>query len=309
MQDGSALADRVAAIRAFNRFYTRVIGLLHAGYLQTPYSVTEARVIYELAHCESLEISELRHLLELDAGYLSRILNRFAAEDLVAKARSGEDGRRRVIHLTDKGHATFAILNERSASDIGGLLAAVREEDQQRLITAMDVITDVLGESRRREAFVLRPPRPGDLGWVVQRHGAIYAEEYGWDQTFEALVARIVADYVDHLDPAREAAWIAEVDGQPVGSVLCVRKSDSEAQLRLLLVDPTARGLGIGGRLVEECIRFARQSRYSRILLLTNDVLVDARRIYERAGFRLVSEEPHQSFGHALVGQVLGRDL
>jgi len=242
-------------------------------------------------------------------GYLSRILARFEADGLALRERSAADGRRQVIRLTEQGRAAFETLNARSAEEIGALLSRLSEEDQRRLVGAMEVIRDVLEQHPRPESYLLRPLRPGDLGWVVHRHGVLYAEEYGWDDTFEALVARIVAEYVEHRDPQRENAWIAEVDGEPVGCVFCVKKDEQVAQLRILLVEPTARGLGIGARLVEECMRFARRAGYEEIMLWTNDVLEDARRIYERAGFELVEEEKHHSFGHDLVGQNWSRKL
>lgn len=299
----ASTGDRVAAVRWFNRFYTDVIGVLREGLLHTPYSLTEARVIFELAQRQETEVADLRRTLDIDAGYLSRILARFEADGLAQRQRSAADGRRQVIRLTEQGRAAFETLDARSAEEVHALLSQLSEEDQRRLVGAMAVIRDVLEQSRRPDAYVLRPLRPGDLGWVVHRHGVVYAEEYGWDETFEALVARIVADYVDHRGPQRENVWIAEVDGAPAGCVFCVKKDDTVAQLRLLLVEPAARGLGIGARLVEECIRFARRAGYEEIMLWTNDVLEDARRIYERAGFELVEEEKHHSFGHDLVGQ------
>ena len=301
--------ERVAAIRAFNRFYTSAIGVLQAAYLQMPYSVTEARVLYEAAQVEALEVSRLRRLLGVDGGYLSRVLTHLESEGLITKTRSPEDGRRQVLRLTAEGRGTFDTLNARSAADIQQWLDGVPEEHQRRLVGAMATIRDILSATPRPEAFVIRAPYPGDLGWVVQRHGALYADEYGWDDTFEALVARIVADYVDHRDPRREAAWIAEVDGQPMGCVFCVRKDEGTAQLRLLLVDPEVRGLGMGSRLIGECLAFARRAGYRRLMLWTNDVLTEARRLYERAGFALLTEERHHSFGHDLVGQIWEREL
>jgi DNA-binding MarR family transcriptional regulator/GNAT superfamily N-acetyltransferase len=295
--------ERVAAVRAFNRFYTTVIGLLGEGLLRTPYSLTEARLIFELAQREATEVADLRRALDLDAGYLSRILARFVSDGLVTRARSSSDGRRQVIRLTGQGRRAFKTLDRRSADEIRSLLAQLSDEEQRRLVDAMAAIRDVFKGPRRAPPFVIRPPRSGDFGWVVQRHGVLYAEEYGWDETFEALVARIVADYVDHRDPRREEAWIAEVDGERVGCVFCCRKDRATAQLRLLLVEPRARGKGIGTRLVEECIRFARSAGYERLMLWTNDVLEDARRIYERTGWKLVEEEVHHSFGRDLVGQ------
>ena len=305
----AALPDGVAAVRAFNRFYTNVIGLLREGLLRTPYSLTEARVIFELAQRDATELVELRRELDIDAGYVTRILARFEADGLVEKERSPTDRRRHVVSLTARGRLAFAMLDRRSAEEVGAMLSRLGGVEQRRLVAAMSTIRGILEPSRRSEPFVLRPPQAGDFGWVIQRHGELYSEEYGWDESFEALVARIVADYVKNRDPARENAWIAELDGQPVGSVFCVRKDEEIAQLRLLLVDPRARGMGIGTELVEWCVDFARHAGYERIMLWTNDVLDDARRIYERTGFELEEEEPHHSFGRDLVGQNWGRRL
>ena len=291
----------MAAVRRFNRFYTNMIGLLRGKYLDTPYSLTEARILFELAQDDASEVTDLRRTVDIDAGYLSRILARFSSDGLVTRQRSAADGRRQVISLTGGGRSVVAGLDARSAAQTRDMLDAVRDDDRRRLLDAMRVITDVLSEAPQPRGYVLRAPQAGDLGWVVQRHAALYAEEFGWDQAFEALVARIVADYVDNRDPDREAAWIAEVDGTPAGCVFCVRKDDSTAQLRMLLVEPWARGLGIGSRLVEEVLRFARRAGYSDITLWTNDVLVGARRIYQRAGFTLDDEARHHSFGTDLV--------
>jgi DNA-binding MarR family transcriptional regulator/N-acetylglutamate synthase-like GNAT family acetyltransferase len=295
-------SDRIDAVRAFNRFYTNLIGVVSEGLLETPYSLTEARVIFELGQRELSEVAVLRRSLDLDAGYLSRILTRFAADGLIRRERSADDARRQLAGLTGRGREVFRDLDARSAREIGRILAELPEEEQRRLVGAMSAIEEVLGEQRRPAMCVLRPFGPGDFGWVVQRHGAVYAAEYGWDTTFEALVARVVADYVESGDK-RSDAWIAEVDGEPVGCVFCVPKTERVAQLRLLLVEPSARGMGIGGRLVEECVRFARRSGYDELVLWTNDVLADARRIYQRAGFELVEEGPHHSFGHDLTEQ------
>jgi DNA-binding MarR family transcriptional regulator/GNAT superfamily N-acetyltransferase len=306
----TATEDRVAAVRAFNRLYTGRIGLLGEGFLHTEHSLTEARVLYELGQRDVVEVAELRRELQMDAGYLSRLLSRLEDQGLVVRERSQDDGRRQRVRLTDEGQDAFAELDRRSAAEIGALLDGLGEERQRRLVAAMEAIADVLGDAPSHDAgFVLRPPHPGDYGWIVHRHGAQYADEYGWDETFEALVARIVADYAEGHDPRCEAAWIAEVDGEPVGCVFCVRKDDATAQLRLLLVDPRARGRGIGGRLVEECLRFARRASYERIVLWTNDVLHEARRLYERAGFELVESGRHHAFGHDLVEQTWARDL
>jgi DNA-binding MarR family transcriptional regulator/GNAT superfamily N-acetyltransferase len=313
---GREIERHSAAVREFNRYYTGVIGLLESGYLQTPYSLTEARVIFELAQSggpaadaaagTGVDAAALCRSLGLDAGYLSRILARFDADGLIARERSAADGRRQAVTLTAAGRQAFLLLNERADTQIAQLLAAVTAADRERLTAAMAEVRRILDGSPRQPAaslIVLRPPRPGDLGWVIQRNGAIYAAEYGWDRTYEALVARIVADYAASHDPRREAAWIAELDGQPAGCVFCVKESEHTARLRLLLVEPDARGGGIGARLVDECIRFARQAGYTELILWTNDVLSAARRIYEKAGFELVSSAPQHSFGHDLVSQ------
>lgn len=299
--------DRIDAVRAFNRYYTNVIGVLRGGLLDTPHSLAEARVIFELAHRERTPVADLRRDLDIDPGFLSRILRRLDQRGLVERERSGSDARRRIVRLTRAGRAAFRTLDGRSARQVGDLLSGIGEADQRRLLSAMRTIRHVL-EGPGGEV-ILREPAAGDHGWVVQRHGALYAEEYGWDEAFEALVARIVGEYVDGRDPARERAWIADVGGEPAGCVYCVRRDDRRAQLRLLLVEPWARGMGVGTRLVDACLRFAREAGYVSIMLWTNDVLHAARRIYERAGFELVDAEPHHSFGHDLVGQHWSRDL
>jgi DNA-binding MarR family transcriptional regulator/GNAT superfamily N-acetyltransferase len=309
---GTAVAGggaAVAAVRAFNRFYTNMIGLLRGKYLGTPYSLTEARILFELAQRDACEVTDLRRTVDIDAGYLSRILGRFDSDHLITRERSAADGRRQVIRLTENGRWVVAGLDAQSATQTRDMLAAVHDDDRRRLLDAMHVITDVLSESPQPRGYLLRAPQPGDMGWVVQRHGALYAEEFGWDERFEALVARIVADYVDNREPGAEAAWIAEVDGTPAGCVFCVRKNDRTAQLRMLLVEPWARGLGIGSRLVEEVLRFARRAGYSDITLWTNDVLSGARRIYQRAGFALDDEARHHNFGKDLVEQNWSRRL
>jgi len=293
---------QVTAVREFNRFYTNVIGLLREGLLDTPYSLAEARILFELARGET-ETAHLRRWLDIDAGYLSRLLARFEADGLVTRTRSPLDGRRQVVGLTGAGRAVQADLDARSGAQIRALLGGLAPDGRRRLAGAMAGIQEIIGPAPPPAAFVLRPPVPGDLGWVVQRHGALYAAEYGWDASFEALVAGIVADYAARDDHRGEAVWIAELSGEPAGCVFCVRKTAATAQLRLLLVEPRARGLGMGGRLVAECVSFARRSGYREIVLWTNDVLDAARRIYQRAGFQLVSSQPHHAFGHDLVEQ------
>jgi DNA-binding MarR family transcriptional regulator/GNAT superfamily N-acetyltransferase len=299
----------VASVREFNRFYTNVIGLLRGKYLDTPYSLTEARLLFELGQRDASEVTDLRRVVDIDPGYLSRILARFESDGLIDRQRSAADGRRQVIRLTGSGRTVVAGLDARSAGQTRDLLAGLRDDEQRHLLEAMRVITETLTEAPQPRGYLLRAPRPGDMGWVVQRNGAVYAAEFGWDDSYEALVARIVADYVDNRDPEAEAAWIAEVDGVQAGCVFCVREDASTARLRLLLVEPWARGLGIGARLVEEVLRFARQAGYTRITLWTNDVLASARGIYQRAGFTLDNESEHHSFGKDLTGQNWSRTL
>jgi DNA-binding MarR family transcriptional regulator/GNAT superfamily N-acetyltransferase len=302
----AAVKERVAAVRRFNRYYTNVLGLLQEGLLETPYSLTEARVIFELsAAAEPVDTSGLRRRLDIDPGYLSRVLAQLQKAGLITRQQSPADGRRQLVSLTGPGREASQLLDQRSVSQVSELLSRLPESRQRDLTSAMGCVENILdGPGRARPAaYVLRSPDPGDLGWVVRQHGVLYADEYHFDAGFEALVARIVADYANDHDPRREAAWIAEVDGEPAGCVFCVRKDDSTAQLRLLLVDPAARGLGIGARLVSECVSFARRAGYSELVLWTNDILTAALHVYQAAGFRLVRQEQHQSFGHDLTGQ------
>ena len=296
--------QRVAAVRRFNRFYTRQIGLLQESYLKSQFSLSQVRVLYELAHRERPTATELGRELGLDPGYLSRILRLFEKRGFLKRTPSKADGRQSHLFLTARGQAAFAPLNTRSREEIGSMLRALRARDQIRLVDSMHAIEGVLGaQPEKKVPYLLRPHRPGDMGWVVSRHGALYAQEYGWDETFEALVAGIVKKFIEHYDPRKERCWIAEKDGEPVGSVFVVKQSATVAKLRLMLVEPKARGLGIGARLVEECVRFAGQAGYGKITLWTNSVLRAARRIYKEAGFRVVREERHKSFGHDLVGE------
>ncbi|OLC20234.1 MAG: MarR family transcriptional regulator [Chloroflexi bacterium 13_1_40CM_68_21] len=303
-QVGSPFERRVDAVREFNRFYTRRIGVLEEAYLGSPFSLTQVRVLYELAHRETATASELARELDLDAGYLSRILRSFTRRGVTAKTAAKDDARKTILRLTSRGRRVIEPLEAKARAQIGSMLDAVSGAQQGRVVDAMRAIeASLAGSASTQRKVRLRSHRPGDMGWVVERHGTLYWQEYGWDETFEALVAGIVAKFVEHLDRKRERCWIAELDGDPVGCVFCVRKSKTVAKLRLLLVEPRARGLGIGRQLVDECIRFARAAGYRELTLWTNDVLVAARRIYERTGFELVEGERHHSFGKDLVGQ------
>jgi DNA-binding MarR family transcriptional regulator/GNAT superfamily N-acetyltransferase len=298
----------VQEIREFNRFYTNLIGALdYSRHLHTPFTLTEARILYELAHAQGRDAADLRADLSLDAGHLSRILTAFEQRQLVTRAPSRQDARRQRIELTSRGREAAALLEERSREAVGSLVERIAPEDRGALTEALGAVRRILHEDPRPtggERVAVRGPRAGDLGWSIERNAAVYAAEYGWNEEYEALVARIVADYADSHDPEREAMWVAELDGQRVGCVFCVRDVEPDtARLRLLLVDPAARGHGIGGRLVDTCIGFARECGYGAMVLWTNDVLAGARRIYQRAGFELVAERPHRSFGKHLVGQ------
>ncbi len=301
---GSELEAQIASVRRFNRAYTRLLGLLHRGLLSSRFSLAEARILYELAQRNGASGAELARELGLDAGYLSRILKKFESRGLIQRTPLARDGRQSLIGLTDAGREAFTGLDRASHDQIADIIGPLPAGQRTVLVQAMKTIERVLKLAPEpRSPYVLRPPRPGDMGWIVHRHGVLYGQEYGWDETFEALVAEIAASFVKNFDPRCERCWIAERDGDVVGSVFLVKESEREAKLRLLYVEPSARRLGIGGRLVEECIRFARDCGYRTVTLWTNDVLVSARRIYEANGFRLIAEEPHHSFGRDLVGQ------
>ncbi len=296
----------IPAVRSFNRFYTRQIGVLREGLLKSPFSLAEVRVLYEIAHREQPTATELCQQLGLDPGYLSRILREFEKRGLVRKSVSRADGRQSLLGLTVRGRETFATLDARQNDEIATWLRQLPAPEQGRLVQAMRVIESVLGAGPEpRTPYILRPHQPGDMGWVVHRHGVLYSQEYGYDETFEALVAEIAARFIQRFDPKRERCWIAERDGEIVGSVFLVKKSQTVAKLRLLLVEPSARGLGIGKRLVGECLRFARQVGYKKIVLWTQSELPAARHIYQEAGFRLVKQEKHRSWGRDdLVSQI-----
>jgi DNA-binding MarR family transcriptional regulator/N-acetylglutamate synthase-like GNAT family acetyltransferase len=292
-------------MRRFNRFYTRQIGLLDEGLLNSPFSLTQVRTLYELAQRDQTTAVELCTTLGLDAGYLSRILASFRKTGLIERQESPDDARQTLLRLTKKGRKAFEPLNARSNEQVSRMLSALPPTKQDDLIRAMGTIEAALSDQARRlQSYVLRPQRPGDMGWVVWRHGVLYSQEYGYDERFEALVAGIVSQFVARLDPARERCWIAERDGENVGSAFLVKKSQSVAKLRLLLVEPSARGLGIGQRLVDECVRFAKGTGYNKVMLWTQSELAAARRLYQKAGFELVGEEKHESWSRRdLVAQ------
>ncbi len=301
------LEGHIQAVRHFNRFYTRQIGLLQEHHLDSEFSLTEVRILYELAHRTALSASDLSRELGLNAGYLSRVISAFEKKGLIAKTRSPDDARVTELALTDKGRASFAPLNDASRREIMAMLERLPDPGQQQLLDAMGQIQGLLGEPS--QSYLLRGPQPGDMGWIIHRQAVLYAQEYGWNTEYEALVAEIVAKFIREFNPVSERCWIAEKDGKVVGSVFIVRQDQTTAKLRLLYVDPAARGLGIGSRLVDECLRFAHLAGYTKMTLWTNSVLTGARRIYDKAGFQLIEEEPHHSFGKNLIGQVFARDL
>jgi DNA-binding MarR family transcriptional regulator/predicted GNAT family acetyltransferase len=295
--------DRIAAVRAFNRSYTKFLGALNEHLLSTPYSLTEARVLFELGQRDETEVAALRQATGLDAGYLSRVLSRFEDNGHVRRDKSGSDARRQVIRLTNKGRDAFRVLDTKSVGQIRELLADLTDEEQVRLLEAMEMIRNRVDRPTTRPDVALRDPAPGDFGWVIERNGTLYAAEHGFDSSYEALVARIVAGYLDKHDPDHERAWIAELNGERVGAVFCVRQDDTTAKLRLLHVEPSARGAGVGSVLVDECVRFAKSAGYREMELWTVSLLAPARRIYQRAGFTLAEEDTSQRFGKELTGQ------
>ncbi|WP_407176444.1 GNAT family N-acetyltransferase [Bradyrhizobium sp. STM 3562] len=310
-QSSLAQADQdVAAVRAFNRFYTRKLEVLDQHLLKSPFSLSEARVMYELAHRGDLSAKEIGLELGLDPGYLSRIVQKFEEDGLISRKPLATDRRQYQLSLTGKGRAAFAKLERTSQEHVGLMLGTLSADDRNRLLGAMGLIERLLGEQRAAlPPAILRDPRPGDMGYVVQSHGALYASEYGFDSSFEALVAEIAAEFITSFDASRERCWIADIDGRPVGSVFLVRHNDDVAKLRLLLVEPSARGLGLGQRLVAECVSFARACGYRSITLWTQSILIAARKIYQDAGFALVKSEPHRSFGQNLIGETWERAL
>jgi DNA-binding MarR family transcriptional regulator/N-acetylglutamate synthase-like GNAT family acetyltransferase len=302
--------DQIQAVRAFNRFYTRKLGVLDQQLLKSPFSLSEARVLYELAHAGDQSAKEIGIALGLDPGYLSRIVQNFDESGLIARKPLATDRRQYQLSLTAKGRQAFAKLERVTQEDVAAMLRPLPDEDRRRLTGSMETIERLLGLPRTpAPRATLRDPRPGDMGWVVQSHGALYASEYGFDSGFEALVAEIVSKYMTSYDPSRERCWIADIEGRPVGSVFLVKGSDDVAKLRLLLLDPAARGQGLGQRLVAECVSFAQACGYRRMTLWTQSILVAARGIYQGAGFKLTATEPHRSFGQNLVGETWEREL
>lgn len=300
----TVLARRVSEIRQFNRFYTKCIGALSESYLDSQFSLAETRVLYELAHREESTAKELGEILEMDAGYLSRILRSFSDRSLIRRVTSKTDARQQLIILTAKGRKEFSPLEQGARDGVAELLKPLSNEKQEQIMSAMNTIRMTLGdEIPKNNSFILRSPKAGDMGWVVQRHATMYAEEYGWDEQFESLVLGVVADYVKQHDEKKECCWIAEKDGKNVGSIFLMRQDDEIAKLRLLIVEPSTRGMGIGARLVDEVIHFARQCGYKKVQLWTNSCLHAARKIYQNVGFVLVDETPHSMFGEGLVGQ------
>lgn len=301
----STLDDKIDQVRKFNRFFTRKIGALREGLLHSSYSLTEVRILFEIANSDTPIATKLSRELGLDAGYLSRILARFEEQGLTERVRSEQDGRQYIIRLTPEGKKLFSLLDQRSRDEIAEILNELSEEEQQKLLKAMHDIENILDKKSFKfsEAFFLRSHQLGDMGWVTHRHGVLYAQEYGWDERFEAFVAQITADFINNYKPERERCIIAEMNGEIVGSVFVVQSSDTVAKLRLLLVEPKARGLGLGSRLVQECITFARRAGYQKLVLWTNSVLEEARHIYAKAGFKLVEQEAHHSFGKDLIGE------
>lgn len=302
------LSPQIDTVRRFNRFYTRAIGVLHEGWADSPFSLTEARVLYELAHRDKPTATLVRNSLDLDAGYLSRMLSSFEKRGLVKKTPCEDDGRQALLTLTSKGLAQFAPLESRTVEQVRSMLERLPANKQRQLLGSMHTIETILGpadsgNSTSGSSYLLRPHQPGDMGWIVHRQGVLYAREYGYDEQFEALAAEVVAKFIQQYDPKRERCWIAEKDGEVVGSVFLVTKSKTISQLRLLYVEPATRGLGIGSRLVGECVRFARQVASKKMILWTQSELHAARHIYKKAGFRVVKRTPHHSFSKDLVAE------
>jgi DNA-binding MarR family transcriptional regulator/GNAT superfamily N-acetyltransferase len=309
MPDGS-VAHHIAAVRSFNRFYTQRIGVLQEGWLKSPFSLAQARVLYEILYRDKPTATELARDLGLDAGYLSRILRAFETGGVIVRETSDADGRQSLLSVTSRGRKKFAPIETQTNDAVSALLGELSHAEQARLVDAMGTIEDLLGHKAvAKVPYILRPPRAGDMGWIVGRHGVRYGEDYGWDEQIEALTAEIVATFVRNYDAKRERCWIAERNGENVGSVLLVKETDQVARLRLLLVEPRARGLGIGARLVDECVRFARATGYEKVTLWTHSILTAARHIYQKAGFSLTHSWSHDEFGQTLTGETWDLEL
>jgi DNA-binding MarR family transcriptional regulator/GNAT superfamily N-acetyltransferase len=314
MSQPETLTPRIDEIRRFNRFYTRQIGVLRRGHLDSEFTLAEVRVLYELANRPTTTAAQLAEELDLDAGYLSRMLRGFSRKRLISRKRQIDDGRERAISLTPAGRAVFAQLDQVAREGIANLIAPLDSREQSELVGAMTVIERLLGSSASSSRtpsppWVLRQPDPGDLGWILHRHGVLYTREYGWDWRFEGLVAGVLSEFVAKFVPSRDRCWVAERDGKIIGSVFVVQSSPTLARLRLLYVEPSARGLGVGRALVRECLQFARKAGYQRMTLWTNSVLTSARRIYEAEGFELTESGLHDHFGVELTGETWERDL
>lgn len=298
------LPERIDAIRRFNRLYTRRIGLLQSSHLGTQYSLTEARVLFELGQRPAMTAKDLCGILELDQGYVSRILARFEKKGLISRRASDDDGRMQHVVLSKAGQKTYTVLDDKARDAIAALLDGKAEEDQRALASAARTFEDILRDEPSGSTMIIRPPRSGDLGWIVYRHGVLYAQEYGWDITFEGVVAEIITNFAKRNDPARERCWVAERNGEIVGAVFLVSDDAQTARLRLLYVEPSARGHGLGKQLVGQCVGFAREAGYRKIVLWTHDVLTSARKLYQEAGFRLIESEPRRSFGVDVVSEI-----
>jgi DNA-binding MarR family transcriptional regulator/GNAT superfamily N-acetyltransferase len=308
----NVLAQRAAAVRRFNRFYTRQIGVLRKTYLDSSYSLGEMRVLYEIAHAGARTASDIARALNLDAGYLSRVLRNFEKKGLITRKASREDARQSQLAMTARGLKTFAPYERRSQQQAGAMLGKLEPTQQAKLVAAMKTIEGLLdanAEPEQKSDYILRQPRPGDFGWIVTRHAELYAQEYGWTDPFEGLCAQIVADFANKNDPACERCWIAELNGENVGTIMLVKDSDDVARLRLLLVDPKGRGLGLGAKLVDECVRFARAARYKKITLWTHSILTAARHIYEKVGFQLTACEPRHTWSKDVVAEFWDLEL
>jgi DNA-binding MarR family transcriptional regulator/GNAT superfamily N-acetyltransferase len=300
------LSEKIEAVRRFNRLYTKRIGLLNQGLLKSKFPLTQVRILFELAQLEQATAKDLIRELDIEAGYLSRILSAFEKNNLLLRLPSKSDNRQHLLKLTSKGKKALSVLNARANQEVAALLQSLSPEAQDRLLSAMQSLENILGIRRgiTLTPYLLRSHVPGDIGWIIHRHGVLYSQEYGFDETFEALVAEILARFIQRHDPKREHLWIAEQDGERIGSVMIVDAGEEVAQLRLLLVEPKARGKGIGKRLIDECIGFSKRNGYKKLKLWTQSILAEARHLYAKAGFTIVEKKPNKSFGHDLTSEI-----